>query len=280
MGDPDCVTSTRTVLPTSDTALGQVAVALDLSPLADRAVPVGAALARQADVPLELVVVGGLGMDPEIDQAELRRRAGLAGIDPLLIVLQDEDPVARLCEFGGEDGRVLCLSTHGRGSIASAVVGSVSRHVAENAQHPTVLVGPKARVDVPRFDTIVVGVDPAHTNDDLLDTVGGWAKVLGAQVHLVAVEEPLNWMLAGTEPVGHRLETVLNDDAARLAGRGIEVRTTVVHVGRPAAALVDVAERDGRCLLAVSAGRRNSLSAVTARVAHMAPVPVVVSSAR
>jgi hypothetical protein len=39
-----------------------------------------------------------------------------------------------------------------------------------------------------------------------------------------------------------------------------------------------VAERDGRCLLVVSAGRRNSLSAVTARLAHTAPVPVIVVS--
>jgi nucleotide-binding universal stress UspA family protein len=273
------VSSTRTVPPRHDVALGQVAVALDLSPIADRAVPVGAALARQAHVPLELVVVGGPGMDPEIDEADLRRRAGLTEIEPRLIVLQDDDAAGRLCEFGGEDGRVLCLSTHGRGAMVSAILGSVSRRVAENAQHPTVLVGPKARVDVARFDTIVVGVDPAHPNDELLDTAGAWAKVLGAHVHLVAVEEPVNWMLAGTEPVGHRLERALNEDAARVAARGLEVRTTVIHVGRPAAGLVDVAERDGRCLLVISAGRRNSLSAVTVRVAHMAPVPVVVANA-
>jgi nucleotide-binding universal stress UspA family protein len=96
----------------------------------------------------------------------------------------------------------------------------------------------------------------------------------------VAVEEPVNWMLAGSEPVGYRLERALDEDAARVAARRLEVRTTVIHVGRPAAALVDVADRDGRCLLVVSAGRRNTLSAVTARVAHTAPVPVVVTSGR
>ena len=255
-------------------------MALDLSPISDRAVPVGAALARQADVPLELVVVGGPGMDPEIDEAELRRRVGLTAVEPRLIVLQDEDAAGRLCEFGGEDGRVLCLSTHGRGTMASAILGSVSRRVAENAQHPTVLVGPKARVDVSRFDTIVVGVDPAHPDDDLLDTAGAWAKALGTQVHLVAVEEPVNWMIAGTEPVGHRLEAILNEDAARVAARRLDVRITLIHVGRPAAALIDVVERDGQCLLFVSPGWRSGLSAVTVRVAHMAPVPVVVTSGR
>jgi len=39
-----------------------------------------------------------------------------------------------------------------------------------------------------------------------------------------------------------------------------------------------VAQRDGRCLLVISTGRRNGLSAVTARVAHLAPVPVVVTN--
>jgi nucleotide-binding universal stress UspA family protein len=236
-------------------------------------------LARQARVPLELVVVGSPGMDPEVEYIELRQRVALAGVEPLLIVLRDDDPAGRLCEFGAEDERVLCLSARGRGSVASAVLGSVSRYVAENAVHPTVLVGPKARVDAPRFDAIVVGVDPAYPNDALLDTAGGWAKMLGAQVHLVAVEEPVNWMLAGTEPVGHRLERVLNEDAARIAARRLEVRTTVIHVGRPATALVDVARRDGQCLLFVSTGHRNALSAVTARVVHTAPVPVIVSSA-
>lgn len=277
--DPELVTSTQTVPHRHETALGQVAVALDLSPNADRAVPVGAALARQAGVPLEFVVVGSPGMDPEVDYSELRRRVALAGVEPLLIRLRDENAAGRLCEFGAEDERVLCLSSHGRGSVAAAVLGSVSRYVAENAEHPTVLVGPKARVDAPRFDTIVVGVDPAYPNDALLDTAAGWAKALGAQVHLVAVEEPVNWMLAGTEPVGHRLEGVLNEDAARVGARGLEVRTTVIHVGRPATALVDVTHRDGQCLLFVSTGHRNALSAVTARVVHMAPVPVIVASA-
>jgi nucleotide-binding universal stress UspA family protein len=277
--DAGVVTSTQTVSHRPETALGQVAVALDLSLNADRAVPVGAALARQADVPLELVVVRSPGMDPEVDFTELRQRVALAGLEPFLVVLRDDDPAGRLCEFGAEDERVLCLSAHGRGSLTSAILGSVSRQVAENAEHPTVLVGPKARVDAPRFDTIVVGVDPAYPNDTLLDTAGGWAKVLGARVHLVAVEEAVNWMLAGTEPIGHRLERVLNEDAARIAARGLEVRTTVIHVGRPATALVDVTHRDGQCLLLVSTGHRSALSAVTARVVHMAPVPVIVASA-
>ena len=253
-------------------------MALDLSPSADRAIPVGAALARQADVPLELVVIGGPGMDPEVDDADLQRRVPLAAIEPVLTVLRDEDAAGRLCDYGRHDGLVLCLATHGRGSLASAILGSVSRYVAEHAEHPTVLVGPKAHIDAARFDTIVVGVDPAYPNEALLDTAAAWAKVLGAEVHLVAVEEPANWMLAATEPVAHRLEGVLNENAASVSARGLDVRTTVIHVGRPAAALVDVAERDGRCLLMVSTGRRNGLSAVTARLAHLAPVPVVVAT--
>jgi nucleotide-binding universal stress UspA family protein len=167
------------IQPLQDTTFGRVAVALDLSATGDRAVPVGSALARQAGVPLDLVVVGGPGMDPEVDEVELRRRVLLADVEPNLIVLRDKDPARCLAAFGAEDGRVVCLSTHGRGSIASALVGSVSRHVVEHASRPTVLVGPSVKVHAARYDTMVVGVDPAFRHERLLDPASMWAHVLG-----------------------------------------------------------------------------------------------------
>ena len=270
------MTSTHIAQPGHETSFGRVAVALDLSANGDRAVPVGSALARQAGVPLDLVVVGGPGMDPEVDDADLRRRVELTDVEPSLVILRDEDPVRRLETFGAEDGRVLCLSTHGRGSIASALIGSVSRHVVEHAARPTVLVGPAVHVFAPRYDTIVVGIDPAFPHELLLDAAATWAHVLGVGLHLVAVEEPVSWMLTGQELVGHQLDSLLRRDAARLTARGADVRTTAVRVGRPAPSLVDVAERDGRCLIAVSSGHRGALSGVTTRVAHTALVPVVV----
>ncbi len=270
------MTSTQIAQPGHETSFGRVAVALDLSADGDRAVPVGSALARQAGVPLDLVVVGGPGMDPDVDHADLRRRVELAGVEPNLVVLRSDDAAESLESFAAEDGRVLCLATHGRGSIASALIGSVSRHVVEHTVRPTVLVGPAVHVFAPRYDTIVVGVDPAFPHEPLLDAAATWARVLGARVHLVAVEEPVSWMLTGREPVGPRLDSLLERDATRLAAAGADVRTTVIHVGRPAPALVDVAERDGRSLLAVASGHRGALSAVTTRIAHTAPVPVVV----
>jgi nucleotide-binding universal stress UspA family protein len=253
-----------------------VAVALDLAADGDRAVPVGSVLARQAGVPLDLVVVGGPGMDLEVDATELRRRVALTGLEPTLVVLRDEDPARRLGMFGAEDGRVLCLSTHARGSIASAVVGSVSRDVVKHASRPTVLVGPAVHVHPPRYDSIVVGVDHAFPHEALLDAASSWAQALGARVHLVAVEEPASWMLTGRELVGPRLDSLLERDAMSVGAAGLDVRTTVIRVGRPATVLVDMAEREGACLIAVSSGHRGALSAVTTRVAHTAPVPIVV----
>jgi nucleotide-binding universal stress UspA family protein len=262
--------------PAHRTTFERIAVALDLSTDGDRALPVGSALARQAGVPLDLVVVGGPGMDPEVDDTELRRRVALSDVEPSLIVLRDDDAARSLETLGAEDGRVLCLSTHARGAIASAFVGSVSRHVVEHASRPTVLVGPSVHAHAARYDTIIVGVDPALPHERLVQAASGWAQVLDARVHLVAVEEPVSWMLTGRDVVGPALDDLLATDAARLAADGLDVRTTVVHVGRPATALVDVAEREGRCLIAVASGHRGSLSAVTTRVAHAAHVPVVV----
>jgi nucleotide-binding universal stress UspA family protein len=168
------MTSTDTALMRADSTFARVTVALDLSTAADRATPVGSALARQAGVPFELVVVGGPRLDPEVDRMELRERAArLAPPRPSLEVLTDLDPVARLAELADSHGNLLCLATHGRGVLATSMLGSVSRRLVEAACRPVVLVGPHVSTDTDRVDTIVVGFDPAGANDALVETVEG-----------------------------------------------------------------------------------------------------------
>jgi nucleotide-binding universal stress UspA family protein len=208
---------------------------------------------------------------------ELQERARpLAPPPESLTVLADLDPVARLVDVANAQGGLLCLATHGRGVIAASMLGSVSRAVAEAARRPVVLVGPHVPVDADVFDTIVVGFDPASSNDTLLDVVASWAHVLHAGVHLVVVEEPTHWLLFGREPAGAQLETLLSGVARRLRTAGLEVRSTVIRVGHPAPALADVAARDGRALLALSSWRPSGLSGVAIRAAHLAPAPVVI----
>jgi nucleotide-binding universal stress UspA family protein len=81
-------------------------------------------------VPLGLVVVGGPGLDPEVNRVELGERAErLAPPRTSLEVLADLDSVVRVAELANADGALLCLSTHGRGVIATSMLGSVSRQV-------------------------------------------------------------------------------------------------------------------------------------------------------
>jgi nucleotide-binding universal stress UspA family protein len=270
------MTSTETALTRSATTFARVTVALDLSAAADRATPVGSALARHAGVPLGLLVVGGPGLDPEINRLELRERARRLAPPPSLTVLADLDPVARLVEVANSEGSLLCLATHGRGVIATSMLGSVSRAVVEAARRPVVLVGPRVPASPASFDTIVVGFDPAASNGRLLDVVAAWAHALHAGVHLVAVEEPSHWLLFGREPVGPQLEILLGGVARRLRAGGLDVRSTVIRVGRPAPALADVAARDGRALLALSSWHPFGLPGVAIRAAHLAPAPVVI----
>ena len=91
------------------------------------------------------------------------------------------------------------MSTHGRGRIAGAVVGSVARSLLQAAREPIVVVGPSADrggpyesarpvpLSVPRLVACVDGTPPSES---LLPVAGTWADALGMSLTIVTVAEP------------------------------------------------------------------------------------------
>lgn len=185
--------------PPLDLQLRHVLVPLDGSEFALRAMPSARVLAERFGA--ELQTVGAAGADDAA--ASLRAQASAAlGVtigDDRAFVVADGDPaevIARRAE--ALESCVVCMSTHGRGHLRGAVVGSVARSVLQRLSVPMVALGPSADnpgwsprprswpdpLSVPR---IVACVDGSATSEQVLPIAAAWARRLGMSLTILTV---------------------------------------------------------------------------------------------
>jgi nucleotide-binding universal stress UspA family protein len=128
----------------ADDCVRRVVVCVDGSEFAERAAPVGAALAERlaADVVL-LQVTPRQGPQPP-ERPELAYLLGLAETLPCpaaFDLIEGERPAAAIARYARRDeGTLVALATHGRSGIRTAVWGSVARDVARSAPCPVLVV--------------------------------------------------------------------------------------------------------------------------------------------
>jgi nucleotide-binding universal stress UspA family protein len=262
-----------------------IVVPLDLEPGGDRALPVAAALARAADIGLELVTVSSPELDDAADLHELRRRAVKYG-DPArpaaTYVLHDNEPAAALVAFlADRPGALVVMSTRARSRLGELLLGSVSEELLTHTQHPVLVVGRHARVERPSGrPTLVAGVDGSDVSEALLPTLVTWKESFGgATPWLVEVlgvpREPSGPPDVAESADVHRL-------AASFAERGLDTEWEVAHAKHPADALIDFADHVDDAVIAVASVRwtdprhahRTSVARQLAQDAHH-PVLVV-----
>ena len=94
----------------------------------------------------------------------------------------------------------MCLTSHGRGRLQGAVVGSVARSVLQRSADPMVALGPMADnpgwsprprswpepLSVPR---IVACVDGSDTSEQVLPLAAAWARALDMSLTILTVIE-------------------------------------------------------------------------------------------
>jgi nucleotide-binding universal stress UspA family protein len=131
-------------------------------------------------------------MESFVERHELEARAGALD-DPTVRVRVIESLTfpSTLADWGARDGRLLCLSTHGRTAMGKAVLGSVAAGVVHAAMAPFVMVGPHADVDATEpFDSLVVCVDGTEPLDLVADAVAGLDRAFDARTTVVTVDRP------------------------------------------------------------------------------------------
>lgn len=190
-----------TDLSSTDLQVRHVLVPLDGSEFALQALPTARALAERFRAELHTVSVAGA----EDDAPRLRALASAAlgvgvGEDRALVVTGGEpaEMIARRAEELGSC--VVCLSTHGRGRLHGAFVGSVARSVLQRSSGPMVALGPSADnpgwtprprrwpepLSVPR---IVACVDGSDTSEQVLPMAGDWARALRMTMTILTVAD-------------------------------------------------------------------------------------------
>jgi nucleotide-binding universal stress UspA family protein len=177
-----------------------VLVPLDGSELALRAMPTARVLAERFGAELQTVSVA---REDSADRLRALSSAVLrvdVGDDRVFVVTEGEphDVIARRARE--LERCVVCLSTHGRGRLHGAVIGSVARSVLQRSENPIVALGPSA--DNPGWSPrprswpeplsvrrIVACVDGSGASEQVLRLAVAWAQALGMSMTILTVIE-------------------------------------------------------------------------------------------
>lgn len=259
-----------------------VIVPFDGSPLAERAVAEGRVLADGIGAKLHL-----FHAEPHDDRREsgthretqaLAERVGaLAEVRPLG---RDEIPPAEAIDrFAAELGNAaLCMATHGRGRLLSAVMGSVTADVVSRGRS-VVVVGPNATSQPARIERVVACLDTSNWSEEALPEAAGWARALSVPLWLVEVIDPS--VSAGRTGGDLSESTYVHSVARDLKSAGIELEWETLHDDKPAAAIVRFAGEQPSTLTVLathgrSGVRRAIAGSVAGAVIHDATGPVLV----
>lgn len=295
-----------------------IMVPLDGSAFAEQALPLALTLARRAEARLHLVRVrASLPLDSDGAMAErylVRITEQIESELPDRIthrVLMDEQspleyppPAARsvadllAAHCTEQDVDLVLMTTHGRGGVRRAWLGSVADRFMRVAPRPVLLIRPQddtfssaARADR-GISHIVIAVDGSELAEQVIPYARDIGNLFASRFTLLRVVSPLTWDMAPEAFAVHpglQFPPLSRADAEQyveqLADRLRETEMTVeVHVVRApsaASAIVDFAATHGADLIALTTAgvggiRRLLLGSVTDKVVRSSDVAVLV----
>lgn len=264
----------------------RILIPLDGLPLAETALSVGRVVAQALEADIELVRVVPAENDPRADGAEYLARVASSMPAGVVTRVLHGDPGQCIVRAAGEDHVAsVVMTTHARGGVRRAVLGSVADYVLAHNPAPTILTRAGMRAPL-RLGTLLVAVDA--TGAAPLKTVAQLAERAGARVvlvHVVAPEELAIWQWH-RGPVQDDPQVVvtarqeLADVARRLSEKGIPAQANVL-VGAAVPIISAYAERVQADLIVMAShartGTRRTLQgSVTDGVLHTAQRPIMV----
>lgn len=279
-----------------------ILVPLDGSVMAEQALGTALVLAEALGVEVELVQV--LDRTPDIDGDGVAAERYLVAVArqlgrrvPTRIRLIWGNPVDELLRTSGDGpGRMIVMSTRGRGGMERLILGSVTDRVVRNSTVPVVVVRHVPNGVAPRLKHLLVPLDGSQLAEGALALAIELARGCGATLGLVRVAEVYpasSYGLSGDgiptdDELLMELSEQLRDDARlyldevvrQARERGVRV-VWEARVGRPADEIVRAAETTAADLVMMSTHgrggfRRWAFGSVTDEVVRASPVPVLV----
>lgn len=255
-----------------------ILVPLDGSDMAERALRPALTLAARTGVPVRVIMRASRdgGDDAAYLAAVADRHAAVPGFETRLV---DTGSIPDAILEGVGLDTLVCMSSHGRGRVAGAVMGSVAEALLRTIDMPVLVVGPRVADDVALTGRVVACLDGSPESARVLAPAHAWATAFDLPLWLVEVAAPgppPEWVTAG--------DAMESADLARMA-RELpgEVEWETYHSRHPARELVErsASPSEPTALLVMATHGRTGwdrlrLGSVTAAVVHDATVPVLV----
>ena len=266
-----------TTMQTPPIPFTDILVPLDGSDVAERALRPAAELADRTGVPLRVMMRSSDDAEADAYLADVADRHASVVREDSTVVRSGGIPDAIL--QGVALDTLVCMSSHGRGRVAGALIGSMAEAVLRSIDLPVLVVGPQVADDFTFTGRVVACLDGSPESERTLEPAQAWATAFDLPLWLVEVAEP-----------GAPVEWATDSDAMETAGLARVARRMSVDVewdtyhSRHAAR--ELAERSASTdepvalLVMASHGRtgwdRLRLGSVTAATVHDASVPVLV----
>jgi nucleotide-binding universal stress UspA family protein len=285
-----------------------IMVPLDGSSFGEHALPLALSLARQSNAHLHLVhshvAIAGREEDPARDlQRRDNEHAYLSAVAERIAASWHgsietavrESPVAESIAAYAEDQSIdlTVMTTHGRGALSRAWLGSVAHQLIHRLRMPMLLVRPHetegADIDnPPGINRVLIPLDGSQFSESIIPRALDLGRLSGAGYSLLRVIElPMTDWGNGVATL-----TAINIDAwieegeqylkrlaAPLQAEGLQV-TTAVTVGWPAQTILDYARDHAIDLIVLATHGRSGaarllLGSVADKVVRGAAVPVL-----
>ena len=243
-----------------------VLLPLDGSPLAEQALPWATAIARRARARLRLALVHQFPSPPPVDESTAKlytrielalrksqrdylrrvaRRVKEAGGVQVVSATLSGTPAPALLAYTRDVGvDLVVMTTHGRGGLQRAWLGSVADQLLRSLEVPLLLIRPSAEAPgsapEPTLEEILVPLDGSPRAESALPVALGLAQLFGAGLTLVQIVEPVVLALEapsvfppalGEEVVAIRrneAQDYLQDVAEGVSRVGVPSRATAV----------------------------------------------------
>lgn len=254
-----------------------IVVPLDDASTSRHAIATAVLLARAWTVPVQLVMVVSPGINPLEATLALERAAD--EVDAPVrrpVVLADNDVAEALSAHAGTHA-LICMATHGRSAIGSAVLGSVTREVLAKAEAPVLLVGPRC-VPSSELRDICVAVRPGSAfSARAISFAIEWARTSNARLHLVGALSGVEVLAVGDDEERAELGAL----AQRCRDAGVAASWRLVEGDDIASRVLEAAAEVSASMLVVAThGRgplaRLALGSVAQQLVRRAPCPVLV----
>jgi nucleotide-binding universal stress UspA family protein len=300
-----------------------ILVPLDGSHFAEHALPFALTIARRRSARLQLITVhrdfgatyGDLysGESNQYDRllrhrdrsyldALEKRLQGVATV-PVSTILADGPVVETLAEQGtGAD--LVVMTTHGRGALSRAWLGSVADDLVRRLAKPILLIRPRETdVDLthePPLRKVLIPLDGSALAEQIIEpaiALDGLDKTAFALLRSVTPavlgpDPPDEVSASGFEPILLQLRTLHEDDkvkaqsyldgvADRMRARSLQVQTRLVVNAEPVTAILNEIKNQSADLIALATHGRSGLvrlymGSVADKIVRGAPIPVLV----